>query len=917
MISFLPITKVKAYVDTGSMVNLKDYSTNTKEAEYKITDADGLNTLSKLVNEGTAFEGVAIYLANNITFNRATENNFTSIGVFNPVSSSENKVFSGTFDGNNFSIAGININKRTTDYQCILFNNLSSAVIKNLKLSNSIINGRYQISGIVVNALNSTIDNCTIDSNTIISAVNPVSGIIYECNNTTVSNCVNSGSLRGNNYVAGIAFSLLNSSSVINCINTSNITSNTAAGGICIYNYDGCSIRSSYNTGNIIAREEQGGGIASINFGEITKCYNNGSISGADYIAGISGIDSSGNINNCYNTGPINATSTCGGIVGYDYDGICKNNYNVGAVSNSQVSGGIIGDNYSSGQNVINCYYLDSSSSTGIGNNTSSQAEAYSRSASNMKTNEFAYILNSNNFRESNSKIWTRNDSDNSGYSIYANSDNAVCKLEIINKDVNGTVSYAGVSTLGSSTGASAEATYENAYIIANSNVILNVNPNTGYTLTNLTINNVTTENTTGTFVMPNNDSTVSPVFSLLSSYSIAVNTNGGTLASGVSIPTEYTVESPDIILPTGSQITRPGYKFAGWYLTSDFGGDSITEIPTGTTGNLTLYANWSPLESFSITLETNGGTLDSSVTIPSTYTIESETIVLPTSSQIRRADYTFAGWYTNPEFGGNAITEIPKGSTGNINLYARWNPLISYSITVNTNGGVVNPNFIIPSEYVENSLPIPLPGKTEISRPGYIFEGWYITPIADESKEASTEEVILVTEIPVGTTGNIEVNAKWIGPVEYTIKLETNGGTLNPSVSIPSTYTVESETIILPTASQINREGYTFAGWYTNSEFGGNVITEIPKGSTGDITLYAKWNNRESPSPNDNKDENKDKGVNVISENEDNLVNMNFDKGKGIFTGDNLFKISIIFLLIVASGSLIIVSRKKNKAKK
>lgn len=37
-------------------------------------------------------------------------------------------------------------------------------------------------------------------------------------------------------------------------------------------------------------------------------------------------------------------------------------------------------------------------------------------------------------------------------------------------------------------------------------------------------------------------------------------------------------------------------------------------------------------------------------------------------------------------------------------------------------------------------------------------------------------------------------------------------------------------------------RDGYVFRGWYDNPDFDGTVWNSIPKGTRGDITLYAKW---------------------------------------------------------------------------
>jgi uncharacterized repeat protein (TIGR02543 family) len=56
---------------------------------------------------------------------------------------------------------------------------------------------------------------------------------------------------------------------------------------------------------------------------------------------------------------------------------------------------------------------------------------------------------------------------------------------------------------------------------------------------------------------------------------------------------------------------------------------------------------------------------------------------------------------------------------------------------------------------------------------------------------------------------------------------------------SNPATYTYETNTITLQAPT---KDGYTFGGWFDNANFTGAAVTQIAKGSTGDKTLYAKW---------------------------------------------------------------------------
>ena len=70
----------------------------------------------------------------------------------------------------------------------------------------------------------------------------------------------------------------------------------------------------------------------------------------------------------------------------------------------------------------------------------------------------------------------------------------------------------------------------------------------------------------------------------------------------------------------------------------------------------------------------------------------------------------------------------------------------------------------------------------------------------------------------------------------DYTISYVLNGGTNN--AENPESYDgTASVTLKDPV-----RAGYTFAGWYTDQEFT-KQITAIEAGTTGNITVYAKWN--------------------------------------------------------------------------
>ena len=217
-------------------------------------------------------------------------------------------------------------------------------------------------------------------------------------------------------------------------------------------------------------------------------------------------------------------------------------------------------------------------------------------------------------------------------------------------------------------------------------------------------------------------------------------------------------------------------------------------------------------IESYTITyVNVDGATNEN----PASYNVETETITLKDPA---KPGYTFGGWYKTEDFTGNAVTEIIQGTTGNITLYAKWVKEGDYTITYVNVDGATNEN---PASYNVETETITL---KDPAKAGYTFEGWYMA-------EDFTGNV--VTEIVQGTTGNITLYAKW-ELVSYTITYELDSGTNAPEN--PASYNVETETITLKDPV---KTGYTFAGWYSADN---SPVTKIPQGSTGDITLYAKW---------------------------------------------------------------------------
>ena len=84
----------------------------------------------------------------------------------------------------------------------------------------------------------------------------------------------------------------------------------------------------------------------------------------------------------------------------------------------------------------------------------------------------------------------------------------------------------------------------------------------------------------------------------------------------------------------------------------------------------------------------------------------------------------------------------------------------------------------------------------------------------------------------------DVIVDGSW-SIIDYSISYELNGGALREGDSNPDSYTVETPTFTL---CEPVKDRYVFEGWYTNDAFTGDAVKSVAKGSTGDMTLYAKW---------------------------------------------------------------------------
>lgn len=323
-----------------------------------------------------------------------------------------------------------------------------------------------------------------------------------------------------------------------------------------------------------------------------------------------------------------------------------------------------------------------------------------------------------------------------------------------------------------------------------------------------------------------------------------------------------FTINSGDIYLPVPN---KAGYRFLGWYTTPDFSGEPVTKIVSGTTQNVTLYAKWEALTVYNVTYELDGGTLVNPIT---TYTVNNLPMILGIPE---KEQHLFLGWYDNPDFNGNPITELGLNTTGNVVLYAKWEAPTEYNITYNLNGGmwgypskeVIREqffrdlyNFINPTESYEDFVGSSYAGlwhsKDAYNAKLYTANVSYIMPGSNIFINHPTYNVkwLPLFDLIDEFMQSRETTRFWASPYTGRIRL---GQYFNNSTFT----TTQLNTLPDFTPKVINftkydndiylnipyRQGYKFGGWYTNPEYSGDPIVYIPSGTEENIELYAKWN--------------------------------------------------------------------------
>ena len=245
--------------------------------------------------------------------------------------------------------------------------------------------------------------------------------------------------------------------------------------------------------------------------------------------------------------------------------------------------------------------------------------------------------------------------------------------------------------------------------------------------------------------------------------FTITYHLDGG--VNHESNPTTYTNKDAPITLIVASKM---GYVFAGWYTDASFN-NSIYYIPTGTKGNLHLYAKWTPTGSiaYTITFESNGGS-----DVAPIQQVSGSQIYAPDNPT--KTGHIFQGWYQDDEtFLVTYMFNIMPAT--NLTLYAKWSSSSGYNeytISFESNlGSMVNP-----IAQLEHSV---IYAPLQPTRAYFEFAGWF--------EDNDTFLILFVFETM--PSQNMTLYAKWIplsgGEIGYVCTVFGDDGVC-PNLTMP-----------------------------------------------------------------------------------------------------------------------------------
>ena len=332
-------------------------------AQCAVISIASIEELQKIGNDPAYPLSGSYKLAGNI--DASSTRTWNAGAGFVPISSNANNnsttPFTGSFNGQGYTIKGLYVNRPLTKYIGLFGNIETGAVVSNITMINSEIQGYYFVgclagynrggsisgcstSGTVISvayagglagANGGTITGCYSSaavSATLSTGDNNIGGLVGNNAAGSISNCSTSGTVNGSyNNVGGlVGLNGLNPATIINCSSSAAVSGGSNVGGLVgshMAGFDNTTktgfIKTCYSSGSVSGTGSSVGGLVGANDSSITTvyiidCYSSAAVHGStasNYVGGLVGNNSS-SITGCYSSGAVTGKFSAGGLVG-------------------------------------------------------------------------------------------------------------------------------------------------------------------------------------------------------------------------------------------------------------------------------------------------------------------------------------------------------------------------------------------------------------------------------------------------------------------------------------------------------------------------------------------------------------------------------------------------------------------------
>ncbi len=236
-----------------------------------------------------------------------------------PIGNSTDK-FTGSYDGDHFTISGLYINRPAQNYQG-LFGYADNSTLTNMTIFDVDIHAYNWSSSLIGRADNSDITECA-SSGSVHGQGGAIGGLIGQMYYSVLTLGSSSSQVYGGGWSIGGLIGRTDYSSVYKSYSTGDVSGHGIIGGLIGYILANSSVYYSFSTGNVMGNDDYLGGFAGDIYNSmVDNCYSTGNVAGNNvgFVAGFTGEVDNASLVSCYSVGSVTGGSeNYGGFVGYN-----------------------------------------------------------------------------------------------------------------------------------------------------------------------------------------------------------------------------------------------------------------------------------------------------------------------------------------------------------------------------------------------------------------------------------------------------------------------------------------------------------------------------------------------------------------------------------------------------------------------